>query len=121
LITFNPAGEPLLTTQGGQVYAPTDLAHEIGHAVLANTGDLRGDPWLNTGLEESEWQTTHFENQVRSEMRLPLRTYYKKLKEHNPTTGEDDYYPDGPRLIKKGHFSVYVPNYDYKKENPPSK
>ena len=73
-IMWNPAGKTLPTTNGGQVCATTDLAHEMFHALDANQG--RMDERVERGISRNDWQAVYHENVLRGQMKLPLRTHH---------------------------------------------
>ena len=58
----------------------TSLAHELFHGLDANRGLL--DDRLEQGLKRSEWQAVYRENNLRSQLGLPLRTHYGVQADH---------------------------------------
>jgi len=54
------------------------LLHEVFHSWQMDRGEI--DRTMNKGLKQSEWDATHFENQIRSQLRIvksiELRQYY---------------------------------------------
>lgn len=78
-IYWNPDGTPLPTTAGDDLLSPTtDLAHEMFHGFEADLGMEDTDPHAvpNSDLERNEYRASYFENQIRNELNLPLRTGY---------------------------------------------
>jgi hypothetical protein len=64
----NGSSEPIARPEIG-------LAHELlGRSVDANESNMKGEKYK--GLELNEYQASHVENEVRSELRIPLRDYY---------------------------------------------
>ncbi len=53
------------------------LLHETAHAHDHLQGNLPSGSLMYKGLPVNEWQATHTENIIRSELGLSLRTYYK--------------------------------------------
>ena len=75
VIQWNPKGANVWTV-GGQSNNPgVNLGHELFHARDANRGLMDGR--LDQGLKRNEWQATFKENQLRQQMGLPLREYYR--------------------------------------------
>ena len=75
IITWNPWGSSLPTTQGLRVSSFVDLAHEMFHALDANRGLLTGE--MSYGIKNNEWQAVYRENTLRRQAGLPLRTHYQ--------------------------------------------
>jgi len=75
-ILWNPNSGSVWEVGGQQKLRPTtNLAHEMFHGRDANRGLLDGRQ--EQGLDRDEWQAVYKENQVRSQLGLPLREYYK--------------------------------------------
>ena len=78
--TNNPEAVP--TTEGLQANAIVNLGHELAHAKYSFNNNGTEHKWehYNLGISTSisEIYTTHYENKIRSEMGLPLRTHYFK-------------------------------------------
>ena len=77
----NPEAVP--TTEGLQANAIVNLGHELAHAQYEFTGGEKGTWFKYTNkkgkieeVKKSDIYTTHYENKIRSEMGLPLRTHY---------------------------------------------
>ena len=81
----NPEAVP--TTEGLQANAIVNLGHELAHAKYSfnNNGTKRKWYHYDLGISTpiSEIYTTHYENKIRSEMGLPLRTHYFKDEDGN--------------------------------------
>jgi hypothetical protein len=75
VITWNPNGVSLPTTQGLTKTPFADLAHEMFHALDANRGLLTSEKTL--GIKNNEWQAVYRDNTLRSQAGLPLRTHYQ--------------------------------------------
>ena len=75
-IGWDPSGSALPTTKGISTNPTTDLAHELFHGLDANRGLL--DVRDHKGVKRSEWQAVYRENNLRGELKLPLRTHYIK-------------------------------------------
>jgi hypothetical protein len=82
-ITWNKSGGVIPTTLGLKTNASIDLAHEMFHALDANRGLL--DDRKENGVKRSEWQAVYRENNVRSQLGLPLRNSY--ISEQDGETG----------------------------------
>jgi RHS repeat-associated protein len=96
--------------------AEINMAHELlGHGVDANEGKMN-DEKVN-GIERSEYQASHRENQIRSELGIPLRTFYG-IRQYIDEDGNSTY--QGTNKLIDGTISTYYPGYDYQKQNPPS-
>jgi len=93
------------------------LAHELSHASDANHGLQNDAP--RGEIDANEYQATHKENMIRSELGIPLRTYYGLHIFTDSATGMN-IYQRGVRLIRKRTFSAYFENYNYAIKNPPS-
>lgn len=120
VVSFNPSGEPIITTRGVRTDAVWDLIHEVlGHAAENASGNNRGGDIQ--GVDEGEWQATHTENDLRAAAGAPLRLFYKKIEYVNTDDGTSTYSGDGPKLMDRKGNSFYVPGYNYYKENPPKK
>lgn len=114
----NPEAVP--TTEGLQANAIVNLGHELAHAKYSFNNNDTEHKWehYNIGLSTSisEIYTTHYENKIRSEMGLPLRTHYFK-----------DEYGNGvgnPIIRPKTRASIYYDasghtNYKRLKKNIP--
>jgi Effector protein len=109
-IEFNP-----FSTEGGFNTSGTQerpgfigLAHELFHARDANQGVLfpandytnydTGAKFIATqeGLKKSEWRAVYYENILRGQLSIHLRTHYGvKLSESGNNS------PDGPKLLDK--------------------
>lgn len=95
-----------------------NLAHELfGHGLDANNGNLN-DEKAREYMDKSEVQATHMENKIRSELGIPLRTYYS-VSTYYDDIGQQHYF--GINRIIVGTRSTFYPDYDYEKENPPQK
>lgn len=101
----NPEAVP--TTEGLQANAIVNLGHELAHAQYEFAGGEKGTwfEYINKEgkieeVKKSDIYTTHYENKIRSEMGLPLRTHYAILPEGsdltsaiiNPETGRSLYF-----------------------------
>ncbi|GAB4259556.1 MAG: hypothetical protein Kow0079_16600 [Vicingaceae bacterium] len=53
------------------------LIHESIHISRSIENKSSVGKFLNTGIKKEELETSHIENIIRSQMKLPLRTYYK--------------------------------------------
>lgn len=73
-IYWNPSGTAIPTTNGEQYSSETDLGHEMAHGYDANRG-LMNNTKIN-GLKWNEYSASYRENLMRTELGLPLRTYY---------------------------------------------
>ena len=73
-INWNPKGEILPTTAIYGKNQTTDLAHEMFHGLDANRGQYSETPVSN--LSRNEWQACFRENNLRTELHIPLRTFY---------------------------------------------
>ena len=73
-IKWNPSGTKIPTTEGGTINAMIDLAHEMFHAKDANHGRL--DDRLEKEIKRNEWQSIYYENILRIQLELPLRTHF---------------------------------------------
>jgi RHS repeat-associated protein len=107
-ISFNPySTESGFNTEGNRSRpAYIGLAHELFHSRDANQGVLHfannftsllsGSTYYATqsGLEKSEWRAVYFENVLRGQLGLHLRTHYG-VKE----TSLGVFAPDGPKLL----------------------
>jgi len=90
-IYWNPSGANIWTV-GGQTNNPTvNLGHELFHGRDANRGLMDGR--LHQGLKRNEWQATFKENQLRLQMGLPLREYYRSQNNNGVIT------PLAPRML----------------------
>ena len=71
------------------------LLHETGHAYDHSNGNLfvKGQN-IYRGLDVNEWQATHWENRMRSELGKSIRTYYGINIYNDNTTGA------GPKLVR---------------------
>ncbi len=76
IISWDPSGSVLPTTQGGQTNATTDLAHEMFPGLDANRGLLNDR--LQHGIKGSEWQAVYRENVLRGQIGQPFRINYIK-------------------------------------------
>ena len=121
-INWNPneGAEKTFESTGKQTSHPdVNLSHELfGHGIDANRGTMNDVEFR--GLVINEWQATHRENQLRSELGLPLRKYYGTEILKNPSSGEI-IYEQGLNKLIKGTRSIFIPKYDYKVNNPPTK
>ena len=114
----NPEAVP--TTEGLQANAIVNLGHELAHAKYSFNNNDTEHKWehydLGISTSISEIYTTHYENKIRSEMGLPLRTHYFK-----------DEYGNGvgnPIIRPKTRASIYYDasghtNYKQLKKNIP--
>jgi RHS repeat-associated protein len=94
----------------------TNLAHELlGHGLDANNGN-QNDEKAGVIADKNEVQASHMENKIRSELGMPLRTFYGTNKLMDANGGP--LFIGGDRLIR-GSQSLFYPGYDYSKENPP--
>ncbi|MCC8034584.1 MAG: type III secretion system effector protein [Rikenellaceae bacterium] len=73
-ISWKPSGASVPTLNGYSNNPAVVLGHEISHAFDANAGRMNQTE-IN-GLSSNEWQAVYRENQMRSELGLPLRTHY---------------------------------------------
>jgi hypothetical protein len=93
-----------------------NLAHELlGHGIDADNGKYAEGEFQ--GLDKNEYQASHRENQIRSELGKPLRTFYGT---HQYIDEEGNSIFEGIHPLIHGTKSVYYPGYDYQKENPPA-
>ena len=91
VIQWNPKGANVWTV-GGQSNNPgVNLGHELFHARDANRGLMDGR--LDQSLKRNEWQATFKENQMRQQMGLPLREYYRSQNNGGVIT------PLAPRML----------------------
>ena len=109
-ITWNPNGTSSAPDSKGSTTRPSfiGLAHEMAHVYDSWSGTQNLNPWRtvtdangNTKtIPNAELYSTHIENQIRSENKLPLRAYYGV-----DVSGSGD---PSTRLIKAGtHQSLY--------------
>ncbi|MGJ1404162.1 M91 family zinc metallopeptidase [Sphingobacterium siyangense] len=76
VINWNPNGGSVWVLGGKKNNSATaNLGHELFHGRDANRGLLDGRSYR--GLKYDEWQATYKENQLRTQMGLPLREYYR--------------------------------------------
>ena len=104
----NPEAVP--TTEGLQANAIVNLGHELAHAQYEFTGGEKGT-WFEYNNKEgkieevkkSDIYTTHYENKIRSEMGLPLRTHYAIFPEgcDNPSQIID------PNTRRSLYYNIY--------------
>ncbi|HQH17914.1 MAG TPA: M91 family zinc metallopeptidase [Bacteroidales bacterium] len=117
-IYWNPieGAEKTFESPGLQTSRPKiNLGHELfGHALDANRGTM--NDIIYKGLSTNEWQASHKENQLRSELGFPLRKYYGTAILKNLTSGEVISEQGIYKLIR-GTRSTFVKNYDYKINN----
>ena len=91
-INWDSSGANVWVLGGGQNNsAASNLGHELFHGRDSNRGLL--DARTNKGLKYDEWQATFKENQLRSQMGLPLREYYRS-QDNNGTLS-----PMAPRTL----------------------
>ena len=104
----NPEAVP--TTEGLQSNAIVNLGHELAHAQYEFTGGEKGTwfKYINKEgeikeVKKSDIYTTHYENKIRSEMGLPLRTHYAIFPEgcDNPSQIID------PNTRRSLYYNVY--------------
>jgi hypothetical protein len=76
IVYWSPAGTPMPTTSGIRINAAMDLIHELFHGLDADGGLLNDRRTL--AIEQSEWRAIYYENVVRDELGIPLRTHYAK-------------------------------------------
>lgn len=88
------------------------LAHELFHARDSNRGQMFIDQNFRSyigrheGLEKSEWRAVYFENILRGQLKIPLRTHYgTRMNE----SGNME--PLGPRLLDDFNLPI---NYNLK-------
>ena len=76
------------------------LAHEMFHALDANRGRLYSK--VVDGVKGSEWQAVYRENILRDQLKLPLRTHYKRteqIMDKEPNINK----PTGPYMLTPDH------------------
>ena len=104
-----------IPTENGIEESPLwlDLGHELSHRKdYITNGEKVNEPWITIGDEifvKSEIQATHYENLMRQEAGLPLRTHYGTIKENDVVIGP--YFPS--RLIRKNGKSIVIPGVQY--------
>lgn len=104
-----------IATENGIEESPLwiDLGHELSHRKdYITNGEKVNEPWITIGDEifvKSEIQATHYENLMRQEAGLPLRTHYGTIKENDVVIGP--YFPS--RLIRKNGKSIVIPGVQY--------
>lgn len=76
IVYWSPAGTPMPTTSGIRRDEAMDLLHELFHGLDADGGLLNDRRTL--AIEQSEWRAIYYENIVRDELGIPLRTHYAK-------------------------------------------
>lgn len=79
------------------------LAHELFHGYEADQGVLDPTP-INNDLQRSEWRAVYFENQVRNDLHVPYRTYYRRSVD---TSGR----PIGgaaPRMLDRNNNPIHI-------------
>jgi len=93
------------------------LAHELFHGRDSNQGQLHFDnDYTNqisgviyhskkSGLKKSEWRAVYYENVLRGQLNLHLRTHYG-IKENLPGV----FSPDGPKLLNETGDPINYPN-----------
>ncbi|WP_257667459.1 type III secretion system effector protein [Parapedobacter tibetensis] len=105
-MNFNPSSRTSGFNTGGTMDRPSyvGLAHEMLHGRDANQGVLYyGQNHTNAagltyqatqqGLPKSEWRSVYYENVLRGQAGLPLRTHYGV---QQTSSGSQ---PTGPRLL----------------------
>ncbi|AZI24067.1 hypothetical protein EA772_01430 [Pedobacter sp. G11] len=98
-INWNPSGANVWVLGGGQNNnAASNLGHELFHGRDSNRGLL--DSRLNQDLKYDEWQATFKENQLRSQMGLPLREFYKSQSNNGVLS------PLAPRMLNGSNQPV---------------
>lgn len=98
-INWNPSGANVWVLGGGQNNnAASNLGHELFHGRDSNRGLL--DSRTNQGLKYDEWQATFKENQLRSQMGLPLREFYKSQSNNGVLS------PLAPRMLNGSNQPV---------------
>ena len=96
VVQWNPDGVSVPTTTGEHTNAIMDMAHELFHAADANEGKL--DDRVENNLPRKEWKACYYENLLRQEMHVPLRTHYYKGVDNNGNYIEGT----GPSLLRNG-------------------
>ncbi|MCT4613477.1 MAG: M91 family zinc metallopeptidase [Marinifilaceae bacterium] len=97
----NPEGG-IIPTEEGLSKSPLHVAvgHEMAHRQDRINGTFSDKPWYKiSGFEipEAEKYATHYENKIRAEQGLPLRTHYSR----------DNTQGNGPVIIQNGKSSFY--------------
>ena len=100
IISWDTTGTILPTTHGGVRNSILDLSHEMSHAADSNKGLL--DSRIENGIKRSEWQAVYHENIIRSQLGIPLRTYYKV----RFTSSGDFLGGDGPYLLDSANNPI---------------
>ena len=100
IISWDTTGTILPTTHGGVRNSILDLSHEMSHAADSNKGLL--DSRIENGIKRSEWQAVYHENIIRSQLGIPLRTYYKV----KFTSSGDFLGGDGPYLLDSANNPI---------------
>jgi len=102
IITDKKPQGGIIPTEGGLQKSPLYVAigHEMAHRQDRIKGTFSMKPWYKiNGIEipEAEKYATHYENMIRAEQELPLRTHYSR----------DNTKGNGPAIIKNGKSSFY--------------
>ena len=113
-IVLNPLGSgSKIPTEIGIDESPLwlDLGHELAHRkdFIERGYDVATQPWLSASIKDTEKVATHYENMIRQEMGLPLRTHYAC--ETSDTTIMQAHEPS--RLIKRNGKSLFFPGVSY--------
>ena len=102
-IKWNTSGG-LVPTEGGMLRnGVTSLAHELchGYDYMKNTYSTGPGPGGYGDIMICDWKAVYYENQIRQELGLPLRTHYIKNKAETAGTGstvlhgKTPFLPDG--------------------------
>lgn len=100
-IIFNPTQGGVREQGGVTATRPTTtLAHEMSHALDADRGLM--DYRIEQGIQRNEWQAVYRENLIRSQLGLPLRTYYSSGGDGTSALTV----PTGPYLLDKTNKSI---------------
>ena len=99
-VKWDFSGGLLPTTNGMQINATTDLAHEMFHALDSNRGllDSRDD---FGGVKRSEWQAVFRENNLRSQLGVPLRNFYQTTIDENGVKSGA-----GPSMLNTSNMNI---------------
>lgn len=74
----DPAYGTLTELGGARKFRPTtNLAHELAHGWDASSGNLDSRPATQGGLTIKEYRASYYENLIRSQLNIPLRSIYR--------------------------------------------
>lgn len=111
-IVFDPSSISSGLNTNGNTNRPAfiGLGHEMFHARDSNNGVLYSYDNYKTynssdnGLYKSEWRAVYYENTVRSQLGLPLRTHYGVNDD-----GQGNITPTGPKLLDSNNKPINYP------------